>query len=69
MAVMQELQRQWPHRQLRAVAVTADAYEVTRDSCISAGFNGWLPKPFHIVSSMGTYLGNCGLGRVVAFQR
>ncbi len=30
------------------VAVTADAFEDTRDSCLAAGFDGWLTKPFRV---------------------
>lgn len=32
----------------RVVAVTADAFEVTHDDCMAAGFDGWLPKPFRV---------------------
>ena len=30
------------------VAVTADAFEDTRDHCLAAGFDGWLAKPFRV---------------------
>lgn len=35
-------------RRCRVVAVTADAFEDTRDSCLAAGFDGWLTKPFRV---------------------
>lgn len=30
------------------MAVTADAFEDTRDSCLACGFDGWLTKPFRV---------------------
>ena len=35
-------------KRLRVVAVTADAFDDTREHCLSAGFDGWLSKPFRI---------------------
>ncbi|KAG2446816.1 hypothetical protein HYH02_008376 [Chlamydomonas schloesseri] len=43
-----ELQQRYPNRRCRVVAVTADAFEDTRDSCLAAGFDGWLTKPFRV---------------------
>ena len=45
---MREITRLYPQRRARVVAVTADAFEVTRDDCMAAGFDGWLPKPFRV---------------------
>ena len=45
---MREITRLYPRRCARVVAVTADAFEVTRDDCMTAGFDGWLPKPFRV---------------------
>ena len=38
----------YPGSRLRVIAVTADAFEGTRDSCLAAGFHGWLAKPFRV---------------------
>ena len=35
-------------KRLRVVAVTADAFDDTREHCLGAGFDGWLSKPFRI---------------------
>lgn len=32
----------------RVVAVTADAFEDTREHCLAAGFDSWLAKPFRV---------------------
>jgi CheY-like chemotaxis protein len=48
MEVVRELRRRWPASKVQVVAVTADAFEDTRDSCLAAGFDGWLAKPFRI---------------------
>ena len=48
MEAVKELCRRYPRRKTRVVAVTADAFEVTRDDCMAAGFDGWLPKPFRV---------------------
>lgn len=46
------------------VAVTADAFEDTRDSCLAAGFDGWLTKPFRVEDLVGVRCGvreGCGV--------
>lgn len=48
MEVVREVRRRWPKSRTRIVAVTADAFEDTRDSCIAVGFDGWLAKPFRV---------------------
>ncbi|GAX73158.1 hypothetical protein CEUSTIGMA_g611.t1 [Chlamydomonas eustigma] len=48
MEAVRELGRRYPGRQARVVAVTADAFEGTREDCMTAGFDGWLPKPFRV---------------------
>ena len=32
----------------RIVAVTADAFDHTRDACLAAGFDAWVAKPFRV---------------------
>jgi len=41
-----DIRRQWPDHRTKIIAVTADAFEDTRDRCIANGFTGWLAKPF-----------------------
>lgn len=48
MEAVRELKKRYPNRCAKVVAVTADAFEVTRDDCMAAGFDGWLPKPFRV---------------------
>ena len=38
----------WPKSAVKAVAVTADAFEDTWEDCLASGFDGWLAKPFGI---------------------
>lgn len=45
---MKEIREVWPDATTKVVAVTADAFEDTRDMCFSAGFDGWLAKPFRV---------------------
>jgi CheY-like chemotaxis protein len=45
---MAQLTQRFPGRRCRCVAVTADAFEDTRDACLAAGFDGWLTKPFRV---------------------
>ncbi len=35
-------------KRLRVVAVTADAFDDTRELCLASGFDGWLSKPFRV---------------------
>ena len=37
-----------PRGQTRIVAVTADAFDHTRDACLGAGFDAWVAKPFRV---------------------
>lgn len=46
--MIKEIRETWPDANIKVVAVTADAFEDTRDTCLSAGFDGWLAKPFRI---------------------
>uniref|UniRef100_A0A7R9YX24 Response regulatory domain-containing protein n=1 Tax=Chlamydomonas euryale TaxID=1486919 RepID=A0A7R9YX24_9CHLO len=48
MEALREFKTRYPCSTTKVVAVTADAFEVTRDECMSAGFDGWLPKPFRL---------------------
>ncbi len=45
---VQDILRAWPNQKTKIIAVTADAFEDTRDSCIANGFSGWLAKPFRV---------------------
>ncbi|WIA23821.1 hypothetical protein OEZ85_013489 [Tetradesmus obliquus] len=40
--------QRYPHSRSVLVAVTADAFEDTRDRCLEAGFDAWLAKPFRV---------------------
>lgn len=42
MEAVRELKKRYPDMRARVVAVTADAFEVTRDDCMAAGFDGEL---------------------------
>ena len=46
--VVAEVRRNWPRTRVRIIAVTADAFEDTREKCLASGFSGWLAKPFRI---------------------
>ena len=35
------MRRRWPGTRVRIVAVTADAFEDTREQCLAGGFDGW----------------------------
>jgi CheY-like chemotaxis protein len=48
MEVVSELRRKYPTSPMVLVAVTADAFEDTRDRCLGAGFDAWLAKPFRV---------------------
>jgi CheY-like chemotaxis protein len=39
---------EWPMHGTPIIAVTADAFEESRQRCLDAGFTGWLSKPFRI---------------------
>jgi len=46
---VQEIRKKWPgESETRIIAVTADAFEDTRDLCMANGFSGWLAKPFRV---------------------
>ena len=49
-----ELRRQYPEHSTPVVAVTADAFEDSREKCKSVGFSGLLAKPFRIEELMAT---------------
>lgn len=53
MEVVLELRARWPASRVRIVAVTADAFEDTRDQCLASGFDGWLTKPFRVEDLAG----------------
>jgi CheY-like chemotaxis protein len=42
------MRQNWPNAAVRIIAVTADAFEDTREKCLRSGFDGWLAKPFRI---------------------
>ena len=48
MELVKEIRETWPESNIKVVAVTADAFEDTRNLCMAAGFDGWLAKPFRI---------------------
>lgn len=52
MEAIAEIRRRWPDSRVRTVAVTADAFQDTREQCLAAGFDGWLPKPFRVEDLM-----------------
>ena len=60
--------QRWLRRKCRVVAVTADAFEDTRDSCLSSGFDGWLTKPFRVEDLLRVVGENLG-SRVGAGQQ
>ena len=39
---------EWPQSRTPIIAVTADAFEESRQRCLSQGFAGWLSKPFRV---------------------
>jgi PAS domain S-box-containing protein len=43
-----EIRRLYPKHDTKIIAVTADAFEDTRDMCVANGFGGWLAKPFRV---------------------
>ena len=45
---VKELRKMYPEENTKIIAVTADAFEDTRDQCVANGFTGWLAKPFRI---------------------
>lgn len=45
---VKEIVKRWPDQKTKIIAVTADAFEDTRDICMENGFTGWLAKPFRI---------------------
>jgi len=45
---VQDIIRLWPKQRTKIIAVTADAFEDTRDTCVANGFTGWLAKPFRV---------------------
>ena len=48
MEVVRDVRQNWPDTSVRIIAVTADAFEDTRENCLRSGFDGWLAKPFRI---------------------
>lgn len=49
-----EVRRQYPTSAVCLVAVTADAFDDTRDTCLASGFDDWLPKPFRVEDMVRT---------------
>nr|AML77577.1 putative LOV domain-containing protein [Picochlorum atomus] len=45
---VKQLRKMYPEEDTKIIAVTADAFEDTRDQCVANGFTGWLAKPFRI---------------------
>lgn len=45
---VKEINSLYPSHSTKIIAVTADAFEETRDMCIANGFRGWLAKPFRV---------------------
>jgi len=45
---VKSLRKMYPDEDTKIIAVTADAFEDTRDQCVANGFTGWLAKPFRI---------------------
>jgi CheY-like chemotaxis protein len=43
---------EWPQHGTPVIAVTADAFEESRQRCLDAGFAGWLSKPFRVDGMM-----------------
>lgn len=41
MEAVRDIRRAWPGTATKIIAVTADAFEDTRDTCIANGFDGW----------------------------
>ena len=39
--LVRDIQDNWPDAAVKVVAVTADAFDDTRDKCLEAGFQGW----------------------------
>ncbi|KAG1657709.1 hypothetical protein FOA52_002513 [Chlamydomonas sp. UWO 241] len=61
---VREFRKRYPQGPTKVVAVTADAFEGTRDECMAAGFDGWLPKPFRLedmVRIIGEHSGSATL--------
>lgn len=48
MEVVRDVRQNWPKAAVRIIAVTADAFEDTREKCLTSGFDGWLAKPFRV---------------------
>ena len=53
---------EWPHCSTPVIAVTADAFEESRQRCLDAGFAGWLAKPFRVDGMVKVLSDVCGLG-------
>lgn len=45
---VREIKSVFPNQSTKIIAVTADAFEDTRDTCVANGFTGWLAKPFRV---------------------
>jgi PAS domain S-box-containing protein len=45
---VREIHNLYPNHDTKIIAVTADAFEETRDMTVSVGFSGWLAKPFRV---------------------
>lgn len=48
MDAVKEIKSMFPNQSTKIIAVTADAFEDTRDTCVAHGFTGWLAKPFRV---------------------
>jgi CheY-like chemotaxis protein len=48
MDAVKEIKLLFPNQSTKIIAVTADAFEDTRDTCVAHGFTGWLAKPFRV---------------------
>ena len=48
---------EWPANGTPIIAVTADAFEESRQRCLDAGFAGWLSKPFRVDGMMAVLNG------------
>lgn len=57
MEVVAEVRKRWPGTRVRIVAVTADAFEDTREQCLAGGFDGWCEaSPFSPLQTYPTHL-------------
>lgn len=68
MDAVRDIRRTWPRYHTKIIAVTADAFEDTRDNCIANGFDGWLAKPFR-VEEFAKVLAACRTGAALTPKR